>query len=173
MVSNARSARFQKSARTVDHRLTGPERLGGLREAAETFAAVGFTLDECSTRLILARELIALRSLDEAATEAHRAKTIADTCGARFLYGQAVNIQRRIGACRPRTATAESTLTMKETEIARLVSMGMSNQAIAQTLHVAVKTVEAHLTRIYRKLGTPSRAALAALFPRTRGESEQ
>jgi DNA-binding NarL/FixJ family response regulator len=42
----------------------------------------------------------------------------------------------------------------------------MSNQAIADRLVVSVRTVEAHLTHIYTKLGISGRADLArALVP--------
>jgi DNA-binding CsgD family transcriptional regulator len=41
---------------------------------------------------------------------------------------------------------------------------GMGNRAIAQALFVTIKTVEVHLGNAYRKLGIPSRAALAATF---------
>ena len=42
-----------------------------------------------------------------------------------------------------------------------MAAEGMGNRAIAQTLFVTVKTVEVHLGSAYRKLGVPSRAALA------------
>ncbi|GIH96853.1 AAA family ATPase [Planobispora siamensis] len=148
-------------------------RAGRLREAAGKLSAGGLTLVECSTRLLLARELIALRRLDEAGVEAERAKTLADACGARFLYAEAVNVQRRIGASQPRPPAADSVLTLRESEIARLVGLGMSNQAIATALHLSVKTVEAHLTKIYRKLRARSRSALAAMVTARHGERER
>jgi DNA-binding NarL/FixJ family response regulator len=39
---------------------------------------------------------------------------------------------------------------------------GKTNQEVAQALFVSEKTVEANLTRIYRKLGVRSRSELAA-----------
>jgi DNA-binding CsgD family transcriptional regulator len=47
-----------------------------------------------------------------------------------------------------------------ETQVLGLAAEGRSNKEIAATLHVSVHTVEAHLTRIYRKLGVHSRAEL-------------
>jgi DNA-binding CsgD family transcriptional regulator len=45
--------------------------------------------------------------------------------------------------------------------VARLVSDGASNREVAAALFVTEKTVEAHLTRIYRKLGLRRRGQLA------------
>ena len=56
---------------------------------------------------------------------------------------------------------AASDLTTTETRLAALAAEGLSNKEIAAALHISVHTVEAHLTRIYRKLGIHSRAALA------------
>src|SRR5262249_61317371 len=52
---------------------------------------------------------------------------------------------------------------LNETErrVAELAAEGLSNQQIAERAFLSVKTVEANLTRVYRKLGIRSRAALA------------
>lgn len=47
--------------------------------------------------------------------------------------------------------------------MARLVAAGRRNDEVAAELGIAAKTVETHLTRIYRKLGIRSRTELAAL----------
>ena len=54
------------------------------------------------------------------------------------------------------------TLTPTEQKIAELATSGMTNRDVAATLYVSLKTVEANLTQIYRKLGIRSRAQLAA-----------
>jgi DNA-binding CsgD family transcriptional regulator len=54
-------------------------------------------------------------------------------------------------------------LTPAEGRIVGLVVRGMKNREIAQALYISVATVEAHLTRVYRKLGVRSRSALARL----------
>jgi DNA-binding NarL/FixJ family response regulator len=41
------------------------------------------------------------------------------------------------------------------------VAAGQTNPEIAATLYISVKTVEANLTRIYRKLGYRGRVELA------------
>ncbi len=53
-------------------------------------------------------------------------------------------------------------LTATESKVAALVAMGRSNAEVAAELVVSLRTVESHLTRIYRKLGVRSRAELAA-----------
>ncbi|MEU3644382.1 helix-turn-helix transcriptional regulator [Lentzea sp. NPDC034063] len=54
----------------------------------------------------------------------------------------------------------EPVLTPVETEIARFVRAGLPNRAIAARLAMATRTVELHLTRVYRKLGLSGRREL-------------
>jgi NarL family two-component system response regulator LiaR len=48
-------------------------------------------------------------------------------------------------------------LTLRESEILRLAARGMKNKDIADTLFVSLRTVKAHLTNIFNKLGVGSR----------------
>jgi DNA-binding CsgD family transcriptional regulator len=57
-------------------------------------------------------------------------------------------------------------LTARETQVARLVSEGVSNACIAATLGMSEATVKTHLTRIYVKVGVRSRTELAVLIGR-------
>lgn len=57
-----------------------------------------------------------------------------------------------------------STLTAAERRVAELAVSGLSNRDIAARLFVTVKTVEFHLSRVYRKLGARARGELAALL---------
>jgi DNA-binding CsgD family transcriptional regulator len=54
-----------------------------------------------------------------------------------------------------------STLTATERRVAELVGSGHSNQETAAQLFMSVKTVEANLTRICRKLSVRSRTEMA------------
>ena len=58
---------------------------------------------------------------------------------------------------------AAGELTAAERRVAALVADGRKNREIGQTLYMSVATVEAHLTRIYRKLDLRSRSELARL----------
>ncbi|EIV93291.1 response regulator containing a CheY-like receiver domain and an HTH DNA-binding domain [Frankia sp. QA3] len=52
-------------------------------------------------------------------------------------------------------------LTPAELQVARAIGAGMNNVEAAAALFVSRKTVETHLTRVYRKLGIRSRSELA------------
>jgi ATP/maltotriose-dependent transcriptional regulator MalT len=58
-------------------------------------------------------------------------------------------------------------LTASEHRVAELAASGMSNRDMAAALFISPKTVEANLSRIYRKLNIHSRAELGGLMGRT------
>jgi DNA-binding CsgD family transcriptional regulator len=66
-------------------------------------------------------------------------------------------------------AVARESLTPREMQIALSVADGASNNEVAAALYVTPKTVEYHLTRVYRKLGLRSRAELVREFARGNG----
>jgi ATP/maltotriose-dependent transcriptional regulator MalT len=69
----------------------------------------------------------------------------------------------RARAALARTAPSRgSVLIPSEQRIAELAASGMSNQDIAAALFISAKTVEANLTRVYRKLAIRSRAQLSS-----------
>ena len=55
-------------------------------------------------------------------------------------------------------------LTRREYEISLRVSNGESNKQIAQSLDITERTVKAHLTEVYRKLGVLDRVKLAIVL---------
>jgi predicted ATPase/class 3 adenylate cyclase/DNA-binding CsgD family transcriptional regulator len=67
--------------------------------------------------------------------------------------------RRRTGRKRP--ASGWGALTPAEREVVRLVCAGLANKDIAARLFVSPRTVQTHLTRIYRKLDVTSRVQLA------------
>ncbi|BEP15641.1 LuxR family transcriptional regulator [Acidothermaceae bacterium B102] len=62
----------------------------------------------------------------------------------------------------PRTALASQELTAQELQVALLVAAGGRNKDVAAELFLSVRTVEFHLSKVFRKLGVESRTALAA-----------
>jgi DNA-binding CsgD family transcriptional regulator len=61
-------------------------------------------------------------------------------------------------------------LTASERRVAEIAARDRSNKEIAQELFVTVKTVELHLSNVYRKLQIGSRRQLAAALAETRAE---
>jgi DNA-binding NarL/FixJ family response regulator len=69
----------------------------------------------------------------------------------------------RIGG---RRAASDAALTGTEQRVADLAAAGGTNKQIARELYVSERTVEANLTKVYRKLGLRSRTELASLLQR-------
>jgi len=75
-----------------------------------------------------------------------------------------------VGAGAPVPQAADWDLTEREEQILALVARGMSNEQIATTLFISVRTVERHLSNVYVKLrvsGKSARAAAAARYMQT------
>jgi DNA-binding CsgD family transcriptional regulator len=58
------------------------------------------------------------------------------------------------------------TLTPQELQVALHVAKGLTNREVAAVLFLSPKTIEFHLTRVYRKLDVRSRAELVRLLVR-------
>ena len=71
---------------------------------------------------------------------------------------------RRAGPADVNPAADVHVLSAQELQIARCVAEGRNNAEVAAALFVSRKTVEAHLTRVYRKLGVRSRTELVRLL---------
>ncbi|WP_345442959.1 helix-turn-helix transcriptional regulator [Actinoallomurus vinaceus] len=61
-------------------------------------------------------------------------------------------------------AVGLESLTQRELQIADLVATGLTNQEIAEHLHVTVDTVKKHISRALRKTSCTSRTQLAVLW---------
>ena len=88
---------------------------------------------------------------------------------------RAPEIELRASGGRPRRIflSGLDSLTASERRIAELASQGLSNREIAQTLFVTNRTVEGHLTNVFRKLHVDSRTKLeAALAERSESQCE-
>jgi DNA-binding CsgD family transcriptional regulator len=96
-----------------------------------------------------------------AATTARAAVEGAETLGSPPLVARARTI---LDAARARHPQVESwaPLTAREFEIAKLVTEGRTNAAIAEQLGISPRTVSAHIEHILAKLGVGRRAEIAA-----------
>ncbi|MEJ2860160.1 helix-turn-helix transcriptional regulator [Actinomycetospora flava] len=122
---------------------------------------------ECLRRL---RRPTAARS---AARDAHAAFV---TLGAAPWAARAESELAAAGVSSPRRSpaqTAWASLTPQEFQVARVVAEGRSNDEAAAALFVSRKTVENHLTRVYRKLGLRSRSELVRRFPDGTGDASR
>jgi DNA-binding NarL/FixJ family response regulator len=70
----------------------------------------------------------------------------------------------RASAPNDASASALDSLSPQELQVAQAVARGLNNVEAAAALFVSRKTVEAHLTRVYRKLGVRSRTELTRLL---------
>lgn len=64
-------------------------------------------------------------------------------------------VDKLIGYSDPPSSATQ--LTTRQYDILRLLSQGLDNQTIARQLNLSVKTIENHLTRLYKELGVKSR----------------
>ncbi|MFI5429994.1 response regulator transcription factor [Aeromicrobium sp. UC242_57] len=67
----------------------------------------------------------------------------------------------QLGHWVPRQSSSPSALSRRESEVAALVAAGLSSPAIAERLHLSTRTVEAHVSRVFAKLGVNRRSQLA------------
>jgi DNA-binding CsgD family transcriptional regulator len=114
--------------------------------------------------LELARTLIVKGQLErrrkhkrEARQTLEHAARICDEMGAALWARRARTELARLGP-----TVDPDALTATEARVARLAAGGLTNREIAATAFLSPKTVEANITRIYRKLGIHSRAELGA-----------
>jgi len=55
-------------------------------------------------------------------------------------------------------------LSLRETEVLKLVAAGKANRDISLALGISERTVEKHLERVYKKLGVETRTAAVIFF---------
>ena len=99
----------------------------------------------------------------DARDQLRHALELATISGATALAARAERELLATGA-RPRriALSGVESLTQSERRVAEMAAEGPTNREIAQALFVTQRTVEVHLTSIYRKLAISSRSQLAA-----------
>ncbi|HXV35060.1 MAG TPA: helix-turn-helix transcriptional regulator, partial [Gaiellaceae bacterium] len=122
------------------------------------FAGLGYGPDAARALLLLGRALLRSGRRSAAAESLAAARDRFASMGAALWAARAAEDLERAA---PGRASGE--LTPTESRIAGLVAEGRKNREIGEMLYLSVATVEAHLTRIYRKLGIRSRSELTRL----------
>jgi DNA-binding CsgD family transcriptional regulator len=140
-------------------------RLHCLEEAAEVLADSPARLDHARALVDLGAALRHEQRRVPARDPLRRGLDMALTAGSVALATRASEELAASGA-KPRRQriTGVAALTPSESRIARMAAANMTNSQIAQALFVVPRTVEMHLTSVYRKLSINSRGELAAVL---------
>jgi predicted ATPase/DNA-binding CsgD family transcriptional regulator len=134
---------------------------GNHSEAARLFGAAS----ELRRRMGLVRFKIHDAAYQASVKELRNAMDEA-TFDATWAEGAALSIEEAIAYAqrgrgeRKRPASGWGSLTPAERDVARLICEGLANKEIATRLFVSPRTVQAHLSHIYAKLGITSRVQL-------------
>jgi DNA-binding CsgD family transcriptional regulator len=127
-----------------------------LERAMSAFGTDSMRYDRARTHLVTAALHRRRRERGQARDSLLAAAELFDQVGASGWSAKARRDLSRLGL----QPTATNELTPSERRVAELAASGLTNASVAARLVVSAKTVEAHLSRIYRKLGIRSRAEL-------------
>jgi DNA-binding NarL/FixJ family response regulator len=141
------------------------EAQAALDEALEQHEGMEMPFELARTLLAAGTILRRRKQRAQSAELLRRAQAGFQSIGAAVWVDRARAEIDRIGV----RSEAQRGLTPIEEQIARLVAEGMTNREIAERVFLSPKTVEANLSRIYRKLDLRSRTELASALPRGAG----
>ena len=135
-----------------------------LEDAVDLFMKSGAPFEAAQARVRLASVLERLGRTDAALAEVERAREELTRLDARLELAAADAIRQRLASpSKPAHAPADTVgLTARELEVLRLISSGLSNQAIGERLCISEHTVHRHVANTLSKLGVPSRSAAVA-----------
>jgi DNA-binding CsgD family transcriptional regulator len=133
-----------------------------LRESIAVLGAADARLDRARTQADLGALLRRRNRRTQARELLREALDTAHRTGARPL-AQRTEIELRATGARPRRAVLSGieSLTASERRVAELAGQELTNREIAQMLFVTSRTVEGHLTNVFRKLQIDSRDQLS------------
>ena len=140
-----------------------------LEDAVDLFERSGAPFETARAPLDLAAALDRLGRLDAAVSEVSRAIEVLTRLGARLEISRAQAIHDRLASPHPSKGAATRDtggLTSRELEVLRLISNGLSNQAIADRLSISEHTVHRHVANTLAKLDVASRSAAVAYAAR-------
>ncbi|WP_234834962.1 helix-turn-helix transcriptional regulator [Mycolicibacterium stellerae] len=140
------------AAAESDNDLLAARLFGAADAARQRMGLVRFKiLDECDeARIGAVRDALGERDFDAAWAE-----------GAALSNEEATAYALRGRGERKRATSGWGSLTRAELDVVKLVSEGLGNKEVAARLFVSPRTVQAHLTHVYTKLGLTSRVQLA------------
>ena len=129
--------------------------------SAAGFSQAALPTEAARTLLNYGERLRRTRDKQGARQVLESAYAIFEACHAQIWAGRAAQEIAATGVHiqSPREPLPE--LTPREHHVANLVAEGLTNKDVALALFVSTKTVEAHLSRLYRKLNVRTRTQLA------------
>jgi DNA-binding CsgD family transcriptional regulator len=107
-------------------------------------------------RVLLGRAFLALGDRDGAELERDAARNVFEELGATPDLAALAASAEDSGRARVHG------LSRREIEVLRLLASGKTNKVIARSLYVSERTVDRHVSNIFKKIGVPSRAAATA-----------
>ncbi len=133
-----------------------------LTDAVAALADSTAVADHVFAQYLLGRAQLAEGNAVAARETLRRSVDEATRCGRDVLAAAARSaLVSAGGRNRSVGAAPVAVLTDRERRVAELAARGMSNRSVADSLFVTVRTVEHHLTSVYRKLGLRGRTELA------------
>ncbi|MEH6379367.1 AAA family ATPase [Streptomyces sp. KLMMK] len=139
----------------------GRTRLRLLGDSVDALASSPARLELGKAEFQLGHELLRHGDTDGARRHLRRVIERATHCGYHLLAAIARRLLVTAGGRMPQLAASPlDSLTAGERRVAALARDGASNKKIAETLFITTRTVEMHLTNVYRKLGVRGRAEL-------------
>ena len=133
-----------------------------LRAAVEPLAACGARVEHARALVDLGGAIRRAGRSTEARGTLREALVLAEATGAEALARRAREELRLAGGRAPAPADTRGGLTPSEQRVAELAAGGQSNRQIADALFITGKSVEWHLSNVYRKLDIRGRAQLPA-----------
>jgi ATP/maltotriose-dependent transcriptional regulator MalT len=136
-----------------------------LEDAVDRFDESGAPFEAACARIELAAVMERLGRADAAVAELDRALADLTRLDARQAMASARALRDRFTSRRPEPVAAardSGGLTPRELDVLRLISSGLSNQAIADRLCISEHTVHRHVANTLSKLDVPSRSAAVA-----------
>jgi DNA-binding CsgD family transcriptional regulator len=131
-------------------------------EALRLHEATPTPFERARTELCLGERLRRGRRRSDSRDRLRRALETFDRLGAAPWAERARSELRASGeTARRGDPMAAEQLTPQELQVALVVARGATNKEAGATLFLSAKTIEAHLGRVYRKLGIRSRTELA------------
>ncbi|MEU0563508.1 LuxR C-terminal-related transcriptional regulator [Dactylosporangium sp. NPDC006015] len=137
--------------------------LGALAELERSPAP----LHQVKAQLMLGRTLTVLGDRAAARRHLRDGMVLSNRLGYTMLAAHCRNVLSSAGGRTGTELAACGELSSSERAVARLAAGGATNRQIAEELFISMRTVEFHLTNVYRRLGIRRRDALAGIVEAT------